>query len=88
MKYKCSKEIPICEFYNNGECINMEDCAHAVAVIVKPLAEWTLREVKTECASRSYCASPTRCAFLGDDGICRIDRRRPYTYRIEEVKTK
>ena len=50
----------------------------------KPLADWTLREVKEECASRSFCVEQTRCPFLDDDGICRIDRRRPYTYRIYE----
>ncbi len=29
MKYTCTKEIPICEFYERGECHNMEDCALA-----------------------------------------------------------
>ena len=51
---------------------------------MKLLADWTLQEVKTECASRSNCYEQTKCPFLDDDGICRIDRRRPYTYRINE----
>ena len=35
MTYKCSKGSTYCEFYDLGECHNVEDCAYAIADNVK-----------------------------------------------------
>ena len=35
MTYKCSKGSTYCEFYDLGECHNVEDCVYAIADNVK-----------------------------------------------------
>ena len=54
-----------------------------IAINTKPLADWTLAEVKAECASREDCSEPTFCPFRKDNGYCRVGGN-PHNFNLTE----
>lgn len=51
---------------------------------MKPIADWTLAEVKTECFNRQNCKG---CP-LWNDGNCRVNGRPPFALDLNEKESK
>jgi len=55
MTYICTAEAPQCEFYERGECHNVEDCRDAKLVTGKPIVDWALRQFEKHCSTCKHC---------------------------------
>ena len=54
---------------------------------MKPLADWTLSEVKAQCSKQISCFVPTPCPLKLDNGNCRL-KSTPDRFLVSEVDYK